>query len=592
MTTLLGGTTVSNAVALLQSSSSIKTETSAGDDNDSMFDSNNNLQFGSIQNLQLNKNVLNLIDYGLKPEDSLLSGGKVFIRNLELEGEGYYYEIEVQNNANPEVITQQSLDTQLKLTIDENKSSITDNVKYSNVIITPAPIPNRKLLFHRRCADGILYFYEFVDDGVPYEYIGNPYNQYVCGVDIQTEDGVSVLNLNNEYIPIIINNGLIKVSFDKLAGFIILSRYDYKHKAFVQVSILKLQGNTELSLMSFTDDRVQIKFGKTIWNVWRGRPYVQVEHSENDLLLWNTFNCIWCEVNNQDELGVLIEQSSIYGTFNISGNKNLFSYDPYYLYGNMKTTNFNYYCPPSKTSEVTGKSIISNIERMDKVNTIFSKPSDCKFMRIRFPDPILFEKTDDYNSFTLLIDYVDSNYPIEELELKLNGYGVNRRKTIDGDFDGDCGQVFEEKHTVKIVNGKIRDSFILQQNDQTDKIKYIDFQLTAKSEKHIDLMLGDIMLYVGLDENTPFSSLIAEDYLDNSMVYFGNNFYTKMFNKGQNYGLGIIRPTMDAYHLNKIDKAEMTVLAPYIKGCDSWDTVGNIAVEYMNMNNQIIEVTK
>lgn len=77
---------------------------------------------------------------------------------------------------------------------------------------------------------------------------------------------------------------------------------------------------------------------------------------------------------------------------------------------------------------------------------------------------------------------------------------------------------------------------------------------------------------------------ISED----SQVFFKDRPYCLMHNRDSSVGLAVIRPTYNPIHLNKIDKDNVTVIAPYLKEADDFDEPQNLASEYILMKEQKI----
>ena len=84
--------------------------------------------------------------------------------------------------------------------------------------------------------------------------------------------------------------------------------------------------------------------------------------------------------------------------------------------------------------------------------------------------------------------------------------------------------------------------------------------------------------------------VMKRDIDKSSRVIFKTNPYCKMFNDGSGKGVGVIRPTYEEIHLDRIDKSSVTVLAPYFDGCEDYDRVESVVEEYVNMRNQKISI--
>ena len=80
----------------------------------------------------------------------------------------------------------------LTLIFDFN-TSITSE-QYSDLLVSPFPIPHKTLVFTRESEEGTIYYYTGEE---PYKYMLEPYYQYHCGCDLVTADGISIFDLNN-----------------------------------------------------------------------------------------------------------------------------------------------------------------------------------------------------------------------------------------------------------------------------------------------------------------------------------------------------------------------------------------------------------
>lgn len=83
---------------------------------------------------------------------------------------------------------------------------------------------------------------------------------------------------------------------------------------------------------------------------------------------------------------------------------------------------------------------------------------------------------------------------------------------------------------------------------------------------------------------------MKSDISRKSKVNFKDNPYCKLYNKGTGKGLGIIRPTYDSIHLDKLDKTSVTVIAPFFDDCEDYDRVESVVEEYINMRHQEISI--
>lgn len=243
--------------------------------------------FYSTTRFQFNASLLTITESGL-------SGQELVQRDINLPSGEYLLDIAVANNdvglLEPDFIVYLNMD--LKENILANPLS---NF-YSDILISPFVIPSLKLLFYRYTEDGVLYYY-YGDTSATYLVDG--YQQYKGGVDLQTANGVSILYIDNLQQTLYLNNGLVKVGFDRSFGTVSLYTYDATHREFIYVSSVKIDNWADFEIILLTDDKAMIQFGETIWSMWRGHPFIQCEHINTDLIIndvdgkkdYNTINC-------------------------------------------------------------------------------------------------------------------------------------------------------------------------------------------------------------------------------------------------------------------------------------------------------------
>lgn len=82
------------------------------------------------------------------------------------------------------------------------------------------------------------------------------------------------------------------------------------------------------------------------------------------------------------------------------------------------------------------------------------------------------------------------------------------------------------------------------------------------------------------------------DAIEESQVYLNNNFYVGLYTSDtQNY-LQIIRPHYDNFSTKKLTKSKCTVLAPHLENEQKEDSPANLGLEYMMMNDQVINILR
>ena len=80
--------------------------------------------------------------------------------------------------------------------------------------------------------------------------------------------------------------------------------------------------------------------------------------------------------------------------------------------------------------------------------------------------------------------------------------------------------------------------------------------------------------------------------LDETSIYFINNFYVNLYTKNNDSFLEVIRPNYDNFTTKKLNKSKCTILAPHLLNEDKIDSSENLSLEYMNMNEQVIEILR
>ena len=73
--------------------------------------------------------------------------------------------------------------------------------------------------------------------------------------------------------------------------------------------------NRHIQVDKITDDFIQLTWGSTTWTIWRGRPFVEVQHNNVDFSFQQTIQKIYADTGD----GVM-------NTYDIGGNLNLLDY--------------------------------------------------------------------------------------------------------------------------------------------------------------------------------------------------------------------------------------------------------------------------
>lgn len=241
--------------------------------------------FGSVLHFNLNNRKLEVIDEGF-------NGKEIYKDDIELEGSSYYVEVEIKNN-NVDVdnipVTH-FLDVELMNTI---LITSVDADKYSKMYISPFAVADKRLLFTRESEEGTIYYYD--EDGKRFTYMIEPYYQYHTGVDLKSRDGISLFTLNNSYDIVYVQNGLIRFGFNRFTGDMYLGKWDIESKQYVTLYNFHINDSTTFTLGAFSDDKIEILASKSKFTMWRGHPYLMINHSDEDIYIKNRFNQVWAE---------------------------------------------------------------------------------------------------------------------------------------------------------------------------------------------------------------------------------------------------------------------------------------------------------
>lgn len=252
----------------------------------------NDFMYGSKIHFTLQGNVLSIVDEGF-------TGREIHQSGIQLEKGEYYYEVEFINH-NSDGDTNDVLHF-FDFTVQESILSSDYKQLYSDIIVSSFPIPNKTLVYFRNSEEGTLYYYK--NDGSAFTYIQEPFYMYFCGVDLKSREGISLFNLNNSYTTFYLQNGLVRIGFNRFNGQVYLFKYDLYSQSYVPITTLQLKEYTDFTLGAFSDDKIEIKVGKTVFSMYRGYPYVVVKHGSDDIDFITTFNRAYAEgvngVNNE-----------------------------------------------------------------------------------------------------------------------------------------------------------------------------------------------------------------------------------------------------------------------------------------------------
>ena len=536
--------------------------------------------FGSNIHLELDDNKLNMIDYGMLPQGAI-GGGKVILNDVPLESANKYaIQLEMKyNNSRFERLN--NLTGQMQMRVYEDIMS-SDTVKdYEKTLCSPMPVPNSRTVFTRHSDEGTLYF---VQDplNANSSFLTNAYNQYKGGCSITSETGIYLSNLDNAISPVYVGNELVRAEFHRRSGFIRLARYDESTGDWVNVNTLKLRNYPQLSLNYYNDDYAEIQFGNTTWKFYRGRPFIVLNHSQDDLRIMNLVDRVYCEtVENQRGMGFIEEHDANCSVFDPQLSIQQFKQE-LHIGENIRLDNFELYETDNTLNigEVATNSQLGilNIDN-DNALQIYKDDTD---LALNFPSYSHYvERVND--TFTLSIDYLDC--PFENIKIKARGFDEKGAVPVKDNIQYG---IWEQTVDVEVDTTAI-DSVRATFTGCPSEVKYLDFVIFFTGANSTDIVLKDLMYYDGdaiINHDIDTSRLYAEQVTIN----FADTYFANIYNDKDNCGLCVARPYQEPFTLTTLSASSETVLIPYMKKATEWDKPQQVFLEYLNAKKQIIDI--
>ena len=243
-------------------------------------------RYGSTLKFIIHNNLLDIIDEGF-------NGSEVYFKDIALADKDYYYVVEWRNN-NLDGDTA-TVDCTVDFQVQDTVLSTTYVNKFGKLLISPFPVADKKLLFTRNAEEGTIYYYEY-EEGKEFSYIVEPYYQYQNGTDL-IGDNTSIFNLNYGYEIVYIQNGLVRLGFNRVddKGHMYLGKYDPQSEEYVTTNILHLGKYTDLNVNALSDDKIEIQASDSTFTIYRGHPYIKINHADEDIYIDTTFNRVWAE---------------------------------------------------------------------------------------------------------------------------------------------------------------------------------------------------------------------------------------------------------------------------------------------------------
>ena len=247
--------------------------------------------YGTSLMFEFNKNVVKIYDSGY-------NGREVVSEAIELVGNGFTFESLWTNN-NTDGTTEDVI-SYIDIGISETILSADYSKFYENIMVSPFPIPHKTVVFTRESEEGTIYYLTGLD---PFKYRIEPFYQYLCGTDLVTREGTSIFNLNNSHDYFYIENGLVRLGFNKYTGSLYLAKWDIVSKQWITTHYFHMNEDTKFSLEKYSDDKIVIKAGTdTYFSIWRGHPYIMIQNQTETISIDSKFNyCLADKIDGKEQ---------------------------------------------------------------------------------------------------------------------------------------------------------------------------------------------------------------------------------------------------------------------------------------------------
>jgi len=224
------------------------------------------LTYGSTTNINIRNGVISIFEEGWTDSE--------FYTEEIIYSNDYVIELQTIVNGNAKTTTA------YKFTIDETFLIQDKNMSYNNLVVSSIPVKDKVVLFTRRSADGLLYYYEQDED--TFKYGTNPLIRWKGGVDVTTIDGTSLLNTEFSIDPISMNNCLIKLDFSKKLRYIKL--YLFSNNTWNLVCKFRLEKMDITKAHTIDFDKSIMESNNNLFTLKRGHFFVEIAHPDDDLL--------------------------------------------------------------------------------------------------------------------------------------------------------------------------------------------------------------------------------------------------------------------------------------------------------------------
>lgn len=249
----------------------------------------NDFTYGSSVIFSINGNTLDIIDTGL-------NGRAIVEKGIKLEEGRYSFDCTFRNN-NTDADTTDVINF-FDFEVGESIMTSDFGADYSNLYISSFPVVGKTLLFTRDSEDGTIYYFKGADNE-EFTYIQEPYYMYSGGVDMTAGAGQSIFNLNNSYTIFYMQNGLVRIGFNRFNGELYISKYDIYSRQYINVARLQCS-DKDFIVGKYSDDKIQIVAGTTVYTMYRGHPYIIINHPNEDILFETTWNSVYSDGLNDE----------------------------------------------------------------------------------------------------------------------------------------------------------------------------------------------------------------------------------------------------------------------------------------------------
>lgn len=245
--------------------------------------------YGTSLLLHLNGSKLQIVDEGYN--------GREFVSDeIQLISKNYHFETEWKNN-NVDGNTEDII-SYIGLSLEETILETDYSQYYKDTVVSPFPIPYKTVMFTRKSEEGTIYY---LTGGEPYKYMLEPFYQYYCGCDL-LGDRTSIFDLNNSYTYYYIENGLVRLGFNKYNGRLYLAKYDAESEEWITTHYFHLVNEPKFAVETYSDDKIVIKAGNdTFFTIWRGRPFIGIKNPTDTIYIDSNFSYCLSDKINGDE---------------------------------------------------------------------------------------------------------------------------------------------------------------------------------------------------------------------------------------------------------------------------------------------------